>query len=182
MTQAPPPETLAKYLRRIANQLEDHGEQALDMAKLLAARGWPTGGSGNGGRSATTSSSTELAALDDGQWDGIDDRILRLRRQLWSTALDLEAAHIKVLAHTPVCDHPKGQRKCANCPPLSVGRGNCMACGHFCEGDGGNDRLRAGLCHNCNGRWGRYRNAYPNATRSDFITDTKREQAQAKPA
>lgn len=179
MTSAPPPATLAKYLRRIASQLEDHGDQALDMARLLAARGYPTGGNGNGSRSSSTSSSTERAALDSGEWDGIDDTILHLRRNLWSTALDLEAAHVKVLAHTPVCDHPKGQRKCANCPPLSVGRGECMACGHHCEGDGHNDRLRAGLCNNCTQRWRRYHTTHPYAMRSDFITDTKREQRPA---
>lgn len=185
MTNAPPPETLAKFLRQVANQLENHGERSLDLADLLATRGYPNGGY-DGGRSSNTTSSTERAALTGapedlterwhaGEWDDIDRKLRRGMRTIWVAALDLQHDLTRVLAHTPACEHPRGKRMCEACPPLSVGRGQCMACDHFCEGDGHNDRLRAGLCHNCTGRWRRYRTAYPNATRSDFITDTKRE-------
>ncbi len=191
MTNAPPPATLAAFLRQVANQLESHGDRALDLADLLAARGYPTGGPG-GGRSSDTTSSTERAALvcapedpngwhgdaqrwRDGEWDDIDHKLRTAARTVWVAALDLQHDLTRILAHTPICDHLRGKRMCDACPPLSVGRGQCMACDHFCEGDGRNDRLRAGLCHPCNGRWRRYRTAYPKATRSDFITDTKRQ-------
>lgn len=168
VTQAPPPATLATYLHRIATHLETKGDRALDLATLLAARGYPTGGNGNGSRTLAESSSTERAALAGAVWDGIDEQIRLDMRTLWTTALHLEANLARVLAHASDDD------------PIPIGRGECQACGRFCKGDGTNDRLRSGFCHPCTGRWRRYRVAYPTATRSDFITDTKREQTQQR--
>ena len=180
MTQAPPPATLAKFLRQVANQLETHGDKASELAALLAARGYPTGGSGDGSRSSDSTSSTERAALvgapngdgpwHEGEWDDADTKLARYRRALWVAALDYQALHANVCAHASDDD------------PIPIGRGECQACGKFCKGDGGNDRLRSGLCNGCTQRWRRYRLTYPNAMRSDFITDTKRELLSARRA
>lgn len=159
----PGPKVMAQYLRRVAAQLEDRGDKAVELSKLLGSRGYPTGGSG-GPRSSDTTSSTERAALSPDGWVGIDDQLAIAFRAMWHHVTLAEHTMSHVLAHSSDAD------------PIPVGRGHCDACDTFCIGDGGNNRLRGGLCHRCTEALRRYLRRYPNATRSDFITDTRRDQ------
>lgn len=165
MTAAPRPSVLADHLERVAAHLRKRGDKTTELAELFAARGFPTNVGGAGARSSDSTSSVEREAIDaHSEWHDIDDLEAQLRRALWKAALDWQAIEAKLWSHASDDD------------PIPIGRGACQACGKFCKGDGGNDRLRSGFCNNCTQRWRRYRIAYPWATRSDFVTDTKREQ------
>lgn len=175
MTTAPPPQTLAKFLRQVANQLDSHGDRALTMAKLLASRGFPSGGSGNGTPGGGNgSSSTENGALTDpGKWDGIDETLTTRMRKVWSDALDLQSTLVKVMSHASDQDPtPVGTGIC-HCKPLHPGGPGCDATCRPSKKNP-NNRLRSGLCPSCWQAWLRWR-AATGGPRHEFITHRRNE-------
>lgn len=152
----PHPDVLADHLENVARHLRVGGTQALEAARLLAARGYPSSTLGTGARSSSDSTSTERAALDPGPWAGIDDELAHAIRAAWKATLELDSYVARLLAHASDDD------------PIPAGRGHCQACEAFCKGDGENDRLRSGFCHACSMAWARWRGRRPYGARSDF--------------
>lgn len=161
MTSAPPPATLAKFLRQVANQLETHGDKAIELTALLAARGYPTGGSGNGSRSSDPTSSTETAALVGSvRWHDVDRILSTQLRALWAAAVDAQSTMANVVAHGTTEDRPP------------AGTGYCVVkvCDEFCRptAKAPDNRLRSGLGPSCWQAWLRYR-ASTRGTRAEYI-------------
>lgn len=141
----PQPATVAAYLRRLADMLEEHGPTATERAGVLAARGWPTTVTGNGRRSADTSSSTERAALNPDPWAGIDEQLANHIRAIWKTATDIETDIVRILTHATTDD------------PVPPGTGSCQRCGRFCRptAQRPDNRIRSGWCNACRMAWTR---------------------------
>ncbi len=176
MTLHPSPKQLAAYLHRLADRLDSDGGRALEMAELLAARGYPANTAGNGARSSDTTSTTERAALhgapnDRGDpwrpddWEDADRRMAGNLRALHNTALTVEAGIDTVLAHGSTAD------------PLPPGTGYCT-CGGDCGGrnptfcaprqNGPSDRLKVGLAPNCYKRFLRWQETHPDGSVVDW--------------
>ncbi len=158
----PHPDVLANHLETVARHLRTSGTQAIEAARTLAARGYPTTTLGNGTRSTSDNTSTERAALNPDPWAGIDDTLAATVCHAWHTTLELDSLLTRLLAHAP--DHD----------PIPAGRGHCQACETFCIGDGQNDRLRDGFCHPCRSAWDRWRRGHPLGLRPDFIRHRRR--------
>jgi hypothetical protein len=162
---------LAAYLRRLADRLDTDGGRAMDMAEVLAARGYPASTGGSGARSSDTTSSTERAALQaapkdrgepwrPGDWENADRRLAAGLRALQTAALDVEAGLDTVLAHGSTADKvPAGTGYCdcgADCGP---DRKTPTFCSPRQNGD--SDRLKSGLAPNCYRRYVRWKDAQP---------------------
>ena len=158
---------VAKLLRRVATGLEG-GNRAEEMASLLAAEGWSSGTTGDGGSRGTEDvssversmglagpSKTPTRGLLD-RWKGVDRRRHQLIRDLKRLASDLEHLDGQLLAHTS--DHDR----------VPAGTGECAACGRFCRPTKARPgfRLRSTLCPSCYGAW---RDARMPEPRSDWI-------------
>lgn len=164
------PSVLADYLETVAARLRARGDAAIDMAGLLAARGYPTGGNG-GARSSDPTSSTERAAGlagDDGdatpdtRWVNVPAELAHDMRQLWYHATRVDGTISRVLGHASTDDQ------------TPAGTGLCYLhrlCEESCRPTKKNpdNRLRNGLGPRCHSAWMRYRQAHPDATRQDFI-------------
>lgn len=174
MVRHPQPSIIAKQLRHLADTLDDEGTRAIQRAAILAARGYPssTAGTGvNGG--GTSSTSTERAAGVDGDgkdndpklnltppmFAGLDERLAKLLRLTWSTALSVEEMIGDINSHADDSD------------PVPVGTGPCMACGLFCRPTGKRPgfRRRAGLCPADHTAWLRWRRQHAESTIDQFI-------------
>jgi hypothetical protein len=156
------PTVLADYLERVATMLRDRGDTAIDMAALLASRGYP-GSTGSGSRSSDTTSSTERAGTTDpGQWAHVPAELAHDMRQLWYHATRVDGTMSRVLGHATTDDQtPAGTGLCYL-------HRLCEECCRPTLKDPDN-RLRNGLGPACHQAWMRYRNAHPDATRQDFI-------------
>lgn len=148
----PTPKVLARHLRDVADALETHGRAALDMAPLLAARGWPSGGAGGGkvsGGGATirvlneegdeelvSVTSTEAAAMAYDRWRGADRELAGRLRALFTAAARAHQYVADLVVHADDVD------------PLPAGTGECQACTIFCRPTKTrpNFRLKGGLC------------------------------------
>jgi len=186
VTAHPSPKQLAAYLRDLASKLDTHGGRALEMAEVLAARGYPGSTTGPGSPSSDTTSSTERAALvgapqqpgdpwRPGEWDDADRRLHTHLRALHQAALKVESGIDTILAHGSTAD------------PLPPGTGECT-CGTNCAPDrrsptfcaprqnGPSDRLRSGLAPHCYRRYTRWRDATgcPTGTVADWKHTVRR--------
>jgi hypothetical protein len=168
---------LAHHLHDVARVIEEHGRHdgrranvatcrcLTCRAALLAARGWPAGGSGSGPRSSDATSTTERAAgaLSDTRqlappvFADVDEHLAKLLRMLWLTGLQLQRTAANVLSHAPDDD------------PVPAGSGPCQRCPHVCRPDRKEgDRLRSGYCPTCYERWKYLRRLDPTLERSAF--------------
>lgn len=139
----PHPTTVAAYLRRIADMLEEHGPTATERAAVLAARGWPTSVTGDGRRSSNTSTSVERAVLNPDPFAGIDEQLAQHIRTIWKTATDIESDIVRILTHATTDD------------PTPPGTGSCQRCGKFCRptAQRPDNRIRSGWCPSCRRAW-----------------------------
>lgn len=187
MSAHPYPKQLAAYLHRLADKLDRDGGRALEMASLLASRGYPGSTNGNGSRSSDTTSSTERAALigapedpaegeqwQPHEWEGLDRRVTERVRLLWAMGVAVEADMTRSLAHGTTADQlPPGTGYC------TCGGDDPAAptwCGKFCapRQNGASDRLRSGLHPACYKRFDRWRDTHPEGTVTDWKHDTRR--------
>jgi hypothetical protein len=133
------PHALAAAAERVADRLRNHGDAAIAMASVLAARGFAASTLGDGGsRSTDATSSTERAGTRDFRdpWDSIDRSLATALSNLDRAATEADRLLADILSHAEDLD------------PVPVGTGECQACGRFVRPDRtrpGN-RLRAGLC------------------------------------
>ena len=151
---APPPRELVVKLRALAALLDapsdvgnrTQGERALELAAVLAARGWPSSTLNNGSRSTNELTSVESAAANPNpMWDGVDDRLKELLHRLWEDGLEARSLVTSIVSHAG-----PDERKTST----QAGSGDCMACGRFCSG-ADLDRLRGGYCNGCRMAWER---------------------------
>jgi hypothetical protein len=164
MVRQPKPQIIARNLRQVADQLDDTGTQAIRIASLLAARGWPASTTGtDGGRNSDCTSSTERAALKPGPYDDIDGRLARQLRLLWATSVQLQETFITVLSQASTDD------------ALPLGTGTCLRCDKFVRPDAKrpHNRIQAGYCPACYRKW--WRLGKPD--RSTFIRTSDEETA-----
>lgn len=178
MTTAPSPKQLAAYLRRLADKLDTNGGRALEMAGVLAARGFPASTSGNGARSSDTTSSTERAALlaapkdrggpwRPGEWEDADRRLATNLRTLHTTALTVEAGIDTVLRHASTADQlPAGTGYCTCGGDCALDRKGPTFCAP--RQNGPSDRLKVGLAPNCYRRFLRWQESNPGGTVVDW--------------
>lgn len=166
------PSVLADYLERVAAMLRDRGDAAIDMAHLLASRGYPSGGSSNGSRSSDPTSSTERAAGlagDDGdatpdtRWLNVPVELTDDMRKLWYHATRVDGTMSRVLSHATTDDR------------VPAGTGLCYLV-KLCEENvcrptlkNPDNRLRNGLGPACHQAWMRYRKTNPDAIRQDYL-------------
>lgn len=181
----PSPKQLAGYLRRLANKLDTHGGRALEMAEVLAARGFPASTGGNGARSSDPTTSTERAALhnapkdrDDpwrpGEWEDADRRLHADLSALHTAALTVESGVDTVLHHATTADNIPGGTGYCTCggdDPDSP-----FWCGTFCapRQNGSSDRLKSGLAPKCWMRFVRWRETHTDGTVADWRHATRR--------
>lgn len=149
---------VAQHLREIASALEDNGSHShadaaagrckclTCAARLLAARGWPAGttGDGSGSRGADTTSSTERAVVEPTlpMFAGIDERLAKSLYVMWQVGLKVQSDVRNILAHADKDD------------VLPAGSGECARCGRFCRPDQKQgDRIKAGYCGACYRLW-----------------------------
>lgn len=141
------PATLARNLHQLANRLEDEGDKALWRAETYAARGYPHSTIGaDGGRSSSTDTSTERAALTPTLFDDIDTRLVAQMVLAGTVANRIHDILDVVMTHASDDD------------PIKPGTGKCRveACGHICRHPDRGDRLQAKYCPACYRRWVRW--------------------------
>lgn len=155
--RAPEPRRLADACTDLARRLHDTGTATVDMARILAARGWSTGHEG-----ASTAydpdhpeanqqlTSVEAGADRPGPWVGIDDDLAVAMHQLWVTLDLVDRLMTKVGAHADRSSAGRVQRY--------TGAGFCLACARDVPGIG-HDRLKGGDCPACYTDWLRAREA-----------------------
>lgn len=150
---APPPRELASTLRNVADILDRHGDRALELAPLLAARGWPASTMGNGSRGDSGYTSVESAVVAPGKldtpditpnlnWNDVDVHVNQTAHQVWVLGLALRTMVIRIIDHAPTVEQ---NRKTG---------GDCFACDRVVAGTHV-DRLRAGYCNACRMAWER---------------------------
>lgn len=156
----PTPKVLAGHLRDVADALEIHGRAALDLAPVLAARGWPSGTAGGGVSGGGASirvlnedgdeelvpvTSTEAAAMHEDRWADADRELAARLRALFTAAARAHQFVADLAAHADDAD------------PLPAGTGECQACGRFVRPTKArpDDRLRSGLCDRDRQAWKR---------------------------
>lgn len=169
MVRHPKPVIIAKQLRRLADTLDDEGARAIERAAVLAARGYPSTGSGGGQPSGGSgTSSTERAAglpgdrngnLAPPQFAGLDERLAKLLRVSWTTSVQIEETIGRINSHADDSD------------PVPAGTGSCVACGLFCRPtkERPEFRRRERLCPADYTAWLRYRKAHPDAQQDEYI-------------
>jgi hypothetical protein len=160
---APHPGKLARQLRQLAQVLDDHGERAVELAPVLAARGFPASTIGApGGRGNAELTSTEAAADRPAPFDNVDrdlDRWLELAFRVSAHGQDLIT---RITAHAALDTEHQGRAT------ASAGAGHCLACELWVPGTN-NDRLRAGFCNACRVAFQRWRQTRPTGERAAFI-------------
>lgn len=176
MTARPSPTQLARLLRDTADLIDRHGPRALDMAPLLAARGWPTTtlGDGTGSRTDTDTTSTETAALTNTRFDGIDTRLDAAWLTTWRAATACAALVTTVTAHAAPDTEHNGRAT------THTGAGTCGACNKWVTGSS-NDRLRAGWCNACRVSYQRWRDRTGHTDRAAFTRWRRAELTPTNP-
>ena len=158
------PNVLADYLERVAAMLRDRGPAAVDMAALLASRGYPGATNGNGSPSSDATSSTERAGTNEpNKWASVDTDLAEDMRKLWYHATRVDGTMSRVLSHATTDDQ------------LPAGTGLCYLV-KLCEErvcrptlKDPDNRLRNGLGPACHQAWTRYRRANPDSDRQAFL-------------
>lgn len=142
----PDPNTIAAVFEGAAKALRSHGFRAMDLASVLAAKGYSARTLGDGGsRGTDTTSSTERLAARPGRFDAVDHAYAALLRLGWSAGLNVKALTDELVRHADDVD------------PTPAGTGECRGCARYCKNNGGDgDRLRSGLCQTCYRAWRRY--------------------------
>lgn len=160
---APHPAKLARQLRQLAQALDDHGERAVELASVLAARGFPASTLGApGGRGTAELTSTEAAADRRDPFANVDrdlDRWLDLAFRVTAHGQDLIT---RITTHAGLDTEHQGRAT------GSAGAGHCLACERWVPGTH-DDRLRAGFCNACRVSWQGWRNRNPFGDRQAFI-------------
>ncbi len=163
MKNAPSPQNLARQLRQLAAVLEDHGPDAVRMAPVLAARGFPASTLGApGGRGSTELTSTEAAADAPAPFADVDSDLNRWLVLAWKVAVHGQDLVTKITAHAGSDDDHEGRAT------SSAGAGHCLACERWVPGTH-DDRLRAGFCNACRVSFQRWRGSNPGGDRSRFV-------------
>lgn len=145
----PEPSSIADALEAAAKAIRSSGLRAIDMASVLAARGYSSVTMGDGGsRSSDTTSRTERLGSDEqtDRWDAADAAYAALLRSSWLMGLKVKAQTDELIRHASDID------------PTPAGTGECRACARFVRRtkDRPSYRLRSGLCPSCFGAWGTY--------------------------
>lgn len=186
MTASPSPKQLAAYLHDLADKVLRSGPRALDLAGLLADRGYPTStaGAGVGGRSSDRTSSVERAVIaGPDRWSDTLRQLQHRHRALWVAALHLEAGIDEVLAHASDADPlPPGTGYCVcrgdDPPKKNPDRQTDTWCATYCspKQNGPEDRLKSGLAPSCHRRFLRWREdtGQPNGTVAEWRHATRR--------
>lgn len=161
----PSPSDIAETLERAARALNKSGQRALELASVLAARGYGASTLGDGGsRGTDPTSSTERAAGTDGpidrRWIEADHYYADLLRTAWRTAINLEARTHELLRHADDQD------------PTPAGTGECLTCTRVCRPTRQRPdfRLRSGLCPSCRNAWANYQRTDGQLARPDWIS------------
>lgn len=144
----PDPAAIASALEAAAKALRSRAFKAIDMAAVLAAKGYSARTIGDGGsRGTDTTSSTERLASQPDRWDAIDHAYAALLRGGWQTALRMQEVTDELVRHASDVD------------PTPIGQGECRACARFVKriDNRPSHRLRSGLCPSCYGAWCNYR-------------------------
>lgn len=143
----PDPATIASALEAAAKAIRSRAFKAIDMATVLAAKGYSARTIGDGGsRGSDTTSSTERLAARPDRWDSADHAYAALLRGGWQTALRMQEVTDELVRHASDDD------------PTPIGQGECRACARFVKRtkDRPSYRLRSGLCPSCFNAWGTY--------------------------
>lgn len=143
----PDPFTIAAALEEAAKALRAEGLRAIDMASVLAAKGYSATTLGDGGsRGTDDTSSTERLALRHERWTAADEVYAEALRAGW-----VSSQRITALTH-------ELNRHALDVDPTPAGQGECRACARFVKRtkDRPSYRLRSGLCPSCFGAWGTY--------------------------
>ena len=177
---APTPAQLARALREAADLVDRHGAKALELAPLLAARGWGTSTLGDGGsRGTTDDTTTERAALNRSPYRDVDARLLRWWQATWTLTTAGADLITKITAHAALDEDHDG--RATNTP----GSGACIVCTKWATG-GVNDKLIAGYCNPCRVSWQGWRArqiaAGKDADRGRFAVWRRGELAPTEPA
>lgn len=163
MTAPPTPARLARELRSLAKLLDQHGDRAVELAPLLAARGFPSATMGApGGHGSAELTSVEAAADAPAPWRDVDDRLARWLRLAWGVTTTGQDLVTKITAHAAPDGEHEGR---ATSTP---GAGHCLACDRWVTG-GAADRLRAGFCNACRNSYQRWRRNNAHGDRAQFI-------------
>lgn len=148
MTQrAPSPKELIGVLRSLILVLDVHGDRAIEMAGLLAARGWPASTMGTGSRGNSELTSVEAAVDRPGEWADVDLDLAKALHDVWTRGLDARTLIAHVVSHAAPDDRQTNRQP---------GSGDCLVCDRYCAGTA-TDRLRGGYCDSCRKAWDRYR-------------------------
>lgn len=141
---APSPKELAVQLRSLASALDQHGHRALELAPLLAARGWPTTTMPSGSRGNSELTSVEAAADNPNvDWDNVDQKLDAALHRCWVDILDVRTLITNITSHAGADDRKTNQQP---------GSGDCLVCSKYVPGTA-EDRLRAGYCNACRMAW-----------------------------
>lgn len=163
MTAHPTPAQLASELRRLAKLLEDHGDRAVEMAPVLAARGFPAVTLGSpGGRGSSELTSTEAAADAPAPYADVDVQLDRWVRLAWAVTTKGQDLVARITSHAAPDSEHEGRAT------GSAGAGHCLACDRWVPGTH-NDRLRAGFCNACRASYQRWRQVRPHGDRTGFV-------------
>lgn len=174
MNAGPSPARIAAELRRLAELLERHGDQAVELAGVLAARGWPAGTLGApGGRGSSELTSTEAAADAPAPWADVDADLARWRTLAWRVTVYGQDLVTRITAHAGADADHEGRAT------ASAGAGHCLACERWVTGTH-DDRLRSGFCNACRASYQRWRQTRPHGDRSAFI-HWRRGRSDAEP-
>lgn len=155
----PDPVALAADLERLAKNLRTYGTRRLDLARQLAAVGYPSSTLGSGGgRSSDSTSTTERAAGIDhdrphpNRWAQVDVVYATRLADLARSARAFDQVDALVAQHASDVD------------PIPAGSGECLACDRVvrhdpvCRPDW---RLRSGLCPTDRKAWQRAGSPHP---------------------
>ena len=172
----PTPFEIAGVLEDTAKALRRDGSRAIDLARVLAARGYAASTLGDGGsRGTDATSSTERQAqravpgLDsrgkplplppDAKWYGADRTYAQSLRDIWRLSLTLTASTSEIVRHADTTD------------PTPAGTGACRACERVCRPtkERPNNRLRSGLCPTCYRAWLAYMKQGGGQLWSDWV-------------
>lgn len=165
-SQPPTRVQLLVRLKAVTKLLESTGAHAEQMARLLAARGWPTGtlGDGTGSRSSAELTSVESAADHRDRWAGVDERLALFYVETFAV-LGLGEQLLTDLAASAGSDE---EHEGANLARTGTNGGWCIGCGRWVPGSS-EDRLRGGACNACRMAWNRHVAENPDASRPLFM-------------
>lgn len=149
----PDPFAMAEAHEEAAKAIRSRALKAIDLAAVLAARGFSAATLGDGGSRGTDNmSSGERAVIQaesfgPDRWSAADEAYAQSLRTGWLAAKRITALTNGILSHASSDD------------PTPAGQGECRACARFVRPskERPSHRLRSGLCPSCSNAWGAYR-------------------------